>query len=134
MTAIDPLKLAAALKKLAGEVADVKEEAERLNGALDMALQTIGTELAAIVEKSVADVKAENERLRQENKELREDIKFLQGLAAGHELAIMEVTGRPTEIIYLVEPEPGTPLPSEEELKGFLRRRDYEQAWPKLED
>ncbi|QRM31077.1 hypothetical protein [Microvirga sp. VF16] len=134
MTAIDPLKLAAAVKKLAGEVVDVRKENERLDEILSTMLETLGPELQGIVDESIADVKAENERLRQDIKELREDIRFLQGLAAGHELAIMEATGRPTEVIYPAEPEPETPLPSEEELKGFLRRRDYEQAWPNPED
>jgi uncharacterized protein YukE len=105
MASIDPVKLVAAIKKLAGEVADVKTETQRLNETLSTRLEALGAGLADILEETATELKAENERLRADNKELRKDITFLQGLVAGHEAVIMGITGRATEVIYLEEPE-----------------------------
>jgi hypothetical protein len=138
MADIDPVKLVAAIKKLAGEVAAVKTATESLDKRLSEALNTLGAGLADILEETTQELKDENARLRADNKELRKDITYLQGLIAGHEAVIMGITGKATEVIYPeepeVEPSQEIPLVTQEELKDCIRRREYEQARANLGD
>src|SRR3712207_5816933 len=105
---IDVEKLARVVQKLAGEVqalkggfeeraADVEEDVEnRLNNFALGLYDKILEPRFAVLDAQEQQLK----RLQGENEKLRADVAYLQALLAGHEVALIGITGQPTEPVF----------------------------------
>lgn len=132
MTDVDPAKLVAALRKamttveaLSRKVGFLEEQnaksvrtgeelaqhLTRLRSKMDEESARIDGEVLAGLTTLIHDQEAENERLRIRLDEQEKDVSYLQSYAAGHEAALIGLTGQSTTLVFWddnpTEPENG---------------------------